>query len=119
MKTLLSPQSAQEKLNDPSAPVVYLDVRTVDEFKAGHPVGAVNVPVMKVIGQVSADFVQDVKEAISTDSKPTLLVACKSGKRSTMAINLLSQDAEFKDAHFFELDGGFDNWASSNLPIEK
>lgn len=40
--TRISPQEASQKLAEGWT---YVDVRTVEEFEAGHPPGAVNVPI--------------------------------------------------------------------------
>src|SRR5437868_1651145 len=76
--------------SDPKA--VYLDVRTEGEFAAGHPSGALNVPVTTVdpaTGRpmLNADFVTVVAAHVPADA--TILVGCQSGVRSLRACALL------------------------------
>ncbi len=55
---------------------IVVDVRTVDEFKAGHLTNAVNIPL------------NDLKQKISgrvPDKKQVLLLHCRSGRRSEIA----------------------------------
>lgn len=89
------------------AKVRIVDVRTPEEFLfIGHPEMAWNVPIalqswewdeekgrfpMKLL----PDFVERVKEVFTPDL--TLLVMCRSGGRSALAVNLLAE-AGFKEA---------------------
>lgn len=107
----LTPSQANDRLQQPSPPT-YLDVRTVEEFTAGHVPNAVNVPVLVAGAQVPT-FVSDVEAVLS---KRPLIVGCKSGRRSQLAIGLL-KDAGWDD--LLNLDGGFDAWAAeTSLPVE-
>lgn len=67
---------------------VYIDVRSIAEFEAGHPKGAFNVPVTE------ADFVSVMKAHFSPDTK--LVVGCQAGGRSLRAAQVLI-DAGFSD----------------------
>ncbi|MFP6684785.1 MAG: rhodanese-like domain-containing protein [Polyangiaceae bacterium] len=65
---------------------VYLDVRTVEEFAAGHPPGAYNVPFMiRSAGAMllNDDFVSVVQSCFALDDK--LIVGCQAGGRSRRA----------------------------------
>ena len=89
------------------AKVRIVDVRTPEEFLfIGHPEMAWNIPIalqswewdaekarfpMKVL----PDFVERVREVFTPDL--TLLVMCRSGGRSAIAVNLLAE-AGFKEA---------------------
>ncbi|KAK9096767.1 hypothetical protein Sjap_022264 [Stephania japonica] len=64
----------------------YLDVRTPEEFSAGHAVGAVNVPYMlKLVDGMAKNstFLEEVSNHFGKDVE--IIVGCKSGKRSLMA----------------------------------
>ncbi|KAL4326479.1 hypothetical protein AHAS_Ahas13G0004200 [Arachis hypogaea] len=64
----------------------YLDVRTIEEFSAGHTPGAINIPYLHKIGEdmtKNADFIEQVSSQFSKHDK--IVVGCKSGKRSKMA----------------------------------
>lgn len=77
--------------------VQLVDVRTPQEYAAGHIPGAINIDVR------GTDF--DTNVAKLKKTKP-VAVYCKGGKRSKMAANKLVG----KGFMVFELDKGFDNW---------
>ena len=71
---------------------VYLDVRSVPEFEAGHPPGAYNIPIAHMTPggmRPNADFLAEVASAFSRDAK--LVVGCKAGIRSLTAVQALMQ----------------------------
>jgi rhodanese-related sulfurtransferase len=88
--------------------VKVIDVRTPEEFAfVGHPEMAVNIPLAFVTyertgGKVTygpefnRDFIAEVKGVASTGD--TLLLTCRSGGRSAMAVNALAK-AGFKRAY--------------------
>ncbi len=105
----------------------YLDVRTVEEFEAGHPAGAFNVPVMTRGGggmQPNPDFTKVVATKFSKSAK--LVVGCQSGMRSQRACDELGA-AGFTD--FVNMECGFGGardpngnvtpgWQACGLPTE-
>ena len=96
----------------------YLDVRTEQEFQAGHVEGATNIPVLfSGPGGMSPnpDFGKAVEKAFS-DKNTCFLVGCKSGKRSMMAI---AQMEQMGYTDLTNLESGFDGWAGSGLPATK
>lgn len=108
---LLFPTGDAQKPNS-----VYLDVRMPDEFKDGHVPEAINVPVTMGGMKVEPSFVDTVKEKI--EGGKHIIVGCKSGKRSSMAINVLLSNG-FDATRLTNLDGGFDAWKSTKgLPTE-
>lgn len=64
-------------------PDFIIDVRTVEEFATGHIDGAINIPVDQIAGQVSS--VKGLKPG------STVLVYCRSGRRSAVAVQILQQ----------------------------
>lgn len=71
---------------------VYLDVRTVAEFEAGHPAGAYNVPLGHAgeAGLVpNPDFAHQVAALFANDA--ALVVGCASGVRSLEAAQVLEE----------------------------
>jgi rhodanese-related sulfurtransferase len=84
-----TPPEAYETLQrNPRA--VYLDVRTAEEFAAGHPEGAVNVPVVFFRGGGSTpnpEFVATVQRIVGLDAP--VLVGCQAGGRSQRGAELL------------------------------
>ena len=85
--------------------VVVLDVRTADEFKDGHLIGALN------IDQAQGDFIQKVKEALPTDR--TIAVYCRSGRRSANAAGRLAAEG-YKAVN---LKGGILAWKEAKMPV--
>jgi rhodanese-related sulfurtransferase len=84
----ISPQEASEKLAEGWT---YVDVRTTEEFAAGHPPGAVNVPLMHAGGggmTPNPDFLRVMGAAFAKEAK--IIVGCKVGGRSLRAAQMLS-----------------------------
>lgn len=84
-----------------------LDVRTADEFKAGHLPGAVNLDVLD-------DSFETKVGAL--DKSKTYLVHCAAGSRSANAA------AEMKKLGFrsvIDLAPGFKGWKAAGKPVEK
>lgn len=70
---------------------VYLDVRSAEEFAAGHPEGAYNVPIAHAAEGGLApnpDFAAVVGRNFAPDAR--LLVGCAMGGRSARACELLA-----------------------------
>lgn len=80
---------------------VILDVRTPEEFAEGHIPGASNISV------TDSDFEKKVSKL---DKKKTLLVYCRSGKRSVIASNKLLQ---LGFQHICNLENGFISWQAA------
>jgi rhodanese-related sulfurtransferase len=85
----LLPEEAQQRMQEGW---VYVDVRSVPEFEQGHPMGALNVPLLHQGPggmQPNPEFLQVMQAAFGTDEK--LLLGCRSGARSRRAAELLGQ----------------------------
>lgn len=87
--------------------IVYLDVRTVPEFEAGHPPAALNIPVVvpnpalrKMVP--NPDFLSTVEATIPKDAR--IIVGCMSGGRSQFAAEVL-EDAGYQNVA--NMQGGF------------
>jgi rhodanese-related sulfurtransferase len=83
----ISPREASEKI---AAGWTYVDVRTAEEFAAGHPAGALNVPIAHAGpgGMVpNPDFLSAMRGAFALDGE--IVVGCKSGGRSLRAAQAL------------------------------
>ncbi len=81
------------------ANAVIIDVRTVEEYGAGHPPKSSNIPFPHIharpnkdnyIGQDPEQFVSDVIAAFPERSTP-ILTLCRTGYRSVLAANLLAE----------------------------
>jgi phage shock protein E len=90
-----------------SKKVVILDVRTPEEFAAGHLQGATNVDFR------SKDFQKNVEKLPKDRS---YLVHCAMGGRSARAAALLSS-LEFKSV--YDLKGGITAWEKAGKPVVK
>ena len=101
----LSPTQAVLMINREKANVV--DVRSAEEFAAGHLIGARHV----AMENISADLAQTV-----TDKKRPLILVCASGMRSQKA-QRLAQKLGYENVH--SLGGGLKIWQEANLPLEK
>lgn len=86
---------------------VIVDVRTAEEFAAGHLRDAKNIPL--------ADLTARIGEL--EKSKPrSVVVVCQSGARSDKAARQLAA-AGFDDV--VSLDGGLAAWQAAGLPVAK
>ncbi|OVA15990.1 Rhodanese-like domain [Macleaya cordata] len=94
----------------------YLDVRTPEEFSAGHASGAINVPYMFRAGAgmtKNPNFLEEVSKHFGKDAE--IIVGCQSGKRSLMAATDLSY-AGFSG--ITDIAGGYAAWTQNGLPTE-
>jgi rhodanese-related sulfurtransferase len=88
--TQIVPQEAQGLLE---AGYRYVDVRTEAEFAAGHPRGALNVPVVHPDPAtqqmvVNPHFVRVITAHFSKDAK--IILGCQAGARSQRAAEMLA-----------------------------
>ena len=77
------------------AGAVYLDVRTEEEFDAGHPEGAINIPVglanpVSRMLEPNPDFAR-VAKAVLPPATP-ILVGCRTGPRAVAAAQILARE---------------------------
>ncbi len=100
----ISPQQASKIVAGDNA--VIIDVRTQDEWEAGHIPDAIHIPLSEVKGRLDDFKAYDGK---------TLVMQCHSGKRSAKAAHILL-DAGFKNVS--NLKGGIMAWKADKLPIE-
>jgi rhodanese-related sulfurtransferase len=90
MPRRVGPEEARDLLEKEG--YVYVDVRSIPEFEAGHPSGAYSVPLMHMgPGGMTPnpDFLAVVQGAFGTDAK--LVIGCKSGGRSLQAAAILER----------------------------
>jgi len=104
----LKPMSQQALLArlqaDADAPFV-LDVRTPEEFVAGHVPGAINIPHDRLAGRL-AEVPRD----------RDVVVYCRSGRRAVMAGEVLAGEGYNRLHH---LEGDMIGWADADRPTEK
>jgi rhodanese-related sulfurtransferase len=95
--------AAQQIVDDGNA--VILDVRTPEEFAAGHLPGAININVE------SSDFATKVA---GLDESTETLVYCRTGNRSGIATDTMA-DLGFTDMS--DLQGGIEAWAAAGEQV--
>ncbi len=122
----ISPEEAQELLESDEE-YVYLDVRSVPEFEAGHPPGARNVPILHRTAygmQPNHEFVEVCERAIGKDTK--IITACLRGGRSMRAAQVLMHHGfenvvDMRGGYDGEADRmgniAYDGWARRGLPV--
>lgn len=96
----------QAQAQAPSARVLYVDVRTPEEFASGHVAGAVNIP---------HDQMEARWREIAAHQGDSVVVYCRTGRRSGLAIDVLRE----KGFARLENGGGFDQLAARGLPAER
>lgn len=86
---------------------VLVDVRSAEEFAAGHMRDAKNIPL--------ADFDKRIGELDKSKGK-SIVVVCQNGARADKALKQLKA-AGFEDA--VGMEGGFAAWQAASLPVAK
>ena len=86
---------------------VIVDVREPEEFAAGHPVGARNVPLNQMEAKLAG--------AVKNKAVPVLLF-CASGARAQRAV-AIAKKLGYEKAQ--AVAGGLRSWKEANLPVEK
>ncbi|MCO4799038.1 MAG: rhodanese-like domain-containing protein [Colwelliaceae bacterium] len=99
---LLSLQNAQK-----APDFIVLDVRSADEFKAGHIKGAINI---------SHDAIEQHLAKLSGYENKTVIVHCRSGRRAQTAEAALQSNGFTKLRH---LEGDYKAWVAADLPLIK
>ena len=99
------PSEAVALINRQNA--VVLDVRTDEEFKQGHIINSVHIPVGLLLSRIN--------ELESHKAQP-LVVVCRTGQRSTQACSILRKHG-FESLH--GMSGGITAWQAANLPLAK
>jgi rhodanese-related sulfurtransferase len=85
--------------------VIILDVRTPEEFNAGHIANAININV------ADSNFSSEVSKL---DKNATIAVYCRSANRSAVATNEMA-DLGFTD--MYDMQGGIIDWEAAGGPV--
>jgi rhodanese-related sulfurtransferase len=120
MARRVTPDQARELMEKEG--YVYVDVRSVPEFQAGHPTGAYNVPLnhMGPAGtSPNPDFLAAMEKSFPKDAR--LIVSCKAGGRSARAAAML-EGAGFTNVA--DQHDGFEGregpgWRPKGLPVSQ
>lgn len=127
--TEVEPEIAAEAMQERGA--LFLDVRTVVEFRRGHPTGALNIPILFVdpnTGQPrpNSEFLAAARAHLEPDAE--IYCGCRSGVRSLQATMLLRQAGFERVAN---VAGGFEGshdplgrsvsagWVDRGLPVSE
>lgn len=98
-------EELRAQLEGPAAPLV-LDVRTPEEYAAGHVPGALNLPHDQAAARL---------EELRPYRDRTIVLYCKSGRRAGIAADVLAQAGFGPLRH---LAGDMPGWISAGLPVE-
>lgn len=101
---LIMPSDYQLYFAEGKAEHFLLDVRTIEEFNAGHIAGAVNIPV-EVLGR----YLNNVPTTLP------VIVYCRTGRRSADAVTLLANAGY---TQVYDLTGGVVRWQEQGLELE-
>lgn len=94
--TKISAEEAKKMMNE-NEDIIILDVRTKEEYQESHIEGAILIPDNEITEKA---------ESILTDKSATILVYCRSGRRSANASKELSE-LGFTNIYDF---GGINDW---------
>lgn len=105
--TDISQDALMQRIKSDHAQLI-LDVRSPEEYKAGHIPGAINIPHNQVGSRLSE---------ISSHKNKEVVLYCRSGRRVAIAADIL-QSAGF--SKLLHLDGDMYDWQSNGkLPVVK
>ncbi len=95
-----------QRLAAPRGPLTLLDVRTPEEFAAGHVPGARNIPVQELAARLA-----ELDAARSAD----IVVYCRTGRRAATALQTLQARGFERLLH---LEGDIQGWNAGGYPVE-
>lgn len=99
----ISPLEATRLQNDDEALV--LDVREDADFKRGHLINAMHMPMGQIAKRVNE---------IAKHKEKSVIVVCESGMRSARACKTLQKNGF---TTLFNLSGGMGAWGKANMPV--
>lgn len=85
--------------------VVYVDVRRLDEYEAGHVTGAIHIPVDELEARLAE--LEPYRDNLVT-------LYCRSGKRASVADSILQSNG----FAFTQNAGGLDTLRALGVPVE-
>jgi len=104
-KGAVSPIEGTALMNHENALV--LDTRSMTEFKTGHIVDAINIPLNNLGKQLNT---------LEKHKDRPIIICCRSGSRSAMACKTLKKSG-FENVH--NLKGGMMAWENASLPVKR
>lgn len=82
----------------------FIDVRTPEEYAAGHPARAINIPLSELPGKLDR-----------LEKNEPVYVICQTGRRSKEASEILVKNGF---PWVFTVSGGADAWTAARAPTE-
>lgn len=101
----IEPKALGERIAWADRSLVVLDVRTPEEFAAGHVPGAINIPHTELAARVA-----ELEGSRDSD----IVVYCRSGARAATALGVLEKSG-FK--RLFHLQGDYTRWSEEKRPV--
>jgi rhodanese-related sulfurtransferase len=103
----IAPDQLAERIEKQDPNLVILDVRTPEEFAAGHVPGARNIPHDQLPNRIAE---------ITGSKDEDVVVYCRTGRRAAIAEETLSSNG-FK--RLLHLDGDIIKWQEEKRALEK
>lgn len=103
----IEPKALNDRIAWADRSLVVLDVRTPEEFAAGHVPGAINIPVAELAARVA-----ELEGSRNND----IVVYCRTGKRAAEALGVLEKSG-FK--RLLHLQGDYTRWSEEQRPVVK
>ncbi|MCP3999429.1 MAG: rhodanese-like domain-containing protein [Gammaproteobacteria bacterium] len=101
----ISAIALEQQMSANTVPFI-LDVRSADEYDAGHVPTAINIPHTEVTNRLD-----ELPDNLDTE----IIIYCRSGRRAAMAQATLEK-AEFSGIR--HLEGDFIGWQEAGLPVQ-
>ncbi len=103
----IEPKALNDRIAWADRSLVVLDVRTPEEFAAGHVPGAINIPHTDLAARIA-----ELEGARERD----IVIYCRTGKRATEALGVLEKSG-FK--RLLHLEGDYTRWSEEQRPVVK
>lgn len=103
----IEPKALNDRIAWADRSLVVLDVRTPEEFAAGHVPGAINIPHTELAARVA-----ELEGARDSD----IVIYCRTGKRAAEALGVLEKSG-FK--RLLHLEGDYTRWTGDHFPVVK
>jgi rhodanese-related sulfurtransferase len=103
----IEPEALHDRIAWADRSLVVLDVRTPEEFAAGHVPGAINIPHTELAARVA-----ELDDARDGD----IVVYCRSGRRADEALGVLGKSGFTRLLH---LKGDYTRWVEEQRPVVK
>ena len=91
--------------NKDNSDFIILDIRTLEEYESGHLENSIRIDFY------SDDFEEQLDKL---DKNKTYLIYCRSGNRSSKALNIM-HELGFKEV--YHISGGINEWTEEGFPI--